>query len=188
MHMEVDSAFTHYPESGVVNTPAFYPPLNQGRVTSPQPQMGEYLHSQKVELSSLPIVQYTLNLEFPRYQINTQSHHQSVAAAIGPHRSTVVRFHTLVRLDCLNHSMRSPSFSGPYSTSNPHAAHMLPFTPGKARGPALQTRKRERSYGPAGVAASSFCLAAHPPLSSTTRATGGEPLLPHALGKLTIGY
>ena len=97
MHMEIDNAFTHYPGSGVVNTPAFYPTLNQGGVTSPQSQMGECLHSQKVELRCLPLFQYTL--KFPSCQIDTLSHHQPVAAAIGSHHSTVVQHRALVRLE-----------------------------------------------------------------------------------------
>ena len=98
--MEIDSAFTHYPGLGAVNPPAFYPHINQGGVTPPQSQMGEHLHSQKVELSCLPIVQYFL--KFPSYQIDTLSHHQPVAAAIGRHRNTVVQRRALVRLDFLN--------------------------------------------------------------------------------------
>ena len=68
--------------------------------------------------------------------------------------------------------MRSPSFTGPYTSSNPSAAHIPPST----LGPALSTR--QRSYGASGVAASSTYVPADARPSSTTRATGGEPLPP----------
>ena len=85
--MDVDGAFngTHYPGSGVVNTPAFYPPRSQGSATSPMSQIGEYfIHRSRIRL----LTHRSVTQPYP--QVPQLPNRQSVTspASNGGHRTS----------------------------------------------------------------------------------------------------